>query len=122
MFGLSSLQKMTATLRMLTYRVAIDFTDHVRIGESIAIESLKKFVKAVVNIFLKEYLRSSNNNDNVRLLAVNKNRGFLGMLRSIDCMHWKWKNCPTMWKGQYTGHSREPTLILEVVSSYDHWI
>ena len=63
MLGLSSLQKMTAALRMLTYGVVIDFTDHVRIGESIAIESLKKFVKAVVSIFLKEYLRSSNNND-----------------------------------------------------------
>ena len=63
MLGLSSLQKMTAALRMLTYGVAIDFTDHVRIGESNAIKSLKKFVKAVVNIFLKEYLRSSNNND-----------------------------------------------------------
>jgi len=26
------------------------------------------------------------------------------------------------WKGQYTGHSREPTIILEAVASYDLWI
>jgi hypothetical protein len=118
--GLSSLQKMTAALRILAYGVAADSTDeYVRIGESTAIESLKRFVKAVLNIFSKEYLRSPNSNDIARLLAVNEKRGFLGMLGSIDCMHWKWKNCPAAWKGQYTGHSREPTLILEAVASYD---
>uniref|UniRef100_A0A2N9F6S0 DDE Tnp4 domain-containing protein n=1 Tax=Fagus sylvatica TaxID=28930 RepID=A0A2N9F6S0_FAGSY len=121
--GLSSLQKMTAALRMLAYGVAADSTDeYVRIGESTAIESLRKFVKAVVNIFSEEYLRSPNSNDIARLFAVNEKRGFPGMLGSIDCMHWKWKNCPTAWKRQYTGHSCEPTLILEAVASYDRWI
>jgi hypothetical protein len=86
--GLSSLQKMTAALRILAYGVAADSTDeYVRIGESTAIESLKKFVKAVVNIFSEEYLRSPNSNDIARLLAVNEKRGFPGMLGSIDCMH-----------------------------------
>ena len=33
MLGLSSLQKMTATVRMLAYRVTVDFIDeYVRIG------------------------------------------------------------------------------------------
>ena len=114
---------MTDALRMLAYGVAAGFTnEYVRIGESIAIESLKKFVKAVVNIFSEEYLKSPNSNDIARLLVVNKKRGFSGILGSIDCMHWKWKNCPTEWKGQYTGHSREPTLILEAIASYDRWI
>ena len=88
MLSLSSLQKMTAALRILAYRVAADSTDeYVRIGESIAVESLKKFVKAVVNIFSKEYLRSPNSNDIARLVAVNEKCGFSGMLGSIDCMH-----------------------------------
>ena len=70
---LSSLQKMTVALRMLAYGVAADFTDeYVRIGESTAVESLRKFVKAMVNIFSEEYLRSPNSNDIARLLAVNE--------------------------------------------------
>ena len=121
--GLSSLQKMTAAIRMLAYGVAADaIDDYVRIGESTAIESLKRFVRAVVAIFSNEYLRSPNNDDIARLLAMGTNRGFPGMLGSIDCMHWKWKNCPTAWKGMYSGHVHEPTIILEAVASYDLWI
>ena len=86
--GLSSLQKITATLRILAYGVTIDFMDeYVQIGESTAIESLKKFVKAVVDIFSKEYLWSLNNEDIARILANGKRCGSPEMLGSIDCMH-----------------------------------
>jgi hypothetical protein len=86
--GLSSLQKITAALRMLAYGVTVDFMDeYVRIGESTAMKSLKKFVKAVISIFSEEYLRSPNNKDIARLLADGESRGFPGMLGSIDCMH-----------------------------------
>lgn len=44
------------------------------------------------------------------------------MLGSLDCMHWKWKNCPTGWAGQYAGRSGSPTIILEAVADYDLWI
>ena len=86
--GLSSFQKMIAALRMLAYGVAADLTDeYVRIGETTAILSMKRFVKAVVSVFGDEYLRSPNDNDVARLLTIDKNRGFPGMLGSIDCMH-----------------------------------
>ncbi|XP_023895290.2 uncharacterized protein LOC112007213 isoform X1 [Quercus suber] len=121
--GLSSLQKMTAALRMLVYGVTTDFMDeYVRIGESTAIQCLKKFVAAILDIFSEEYLRSPNNKDIARLLAHGQSCGFPGMLGSIDCMHWKWKNCPTAWKGMYCDHVCEPTIILEAVASYDLWI
>ncbi|KAF8400429.1 hypothetical protein HHK36_013727 [Tetracentron sinense] len=85
MLGLSSLQKITTAMRMLAYGVAADYVnEYVRIGESTAIESLKKFVQAVVAIFSDEYLRPPNNDDIARLLAVGENRGFPGMLGSID--------------------------------------
>ena len=121
--GLSSLQKMTAALRMLIYGVTTNFMDeYVRIGESTAIQCLKKFVAAILDIFSEEYLRSPNNKDIARLLAHGQSRGFPGMLGSIDCMHWEWKNCPAAWKGMYCDHVREPTIILEAVASYDLWI
>ncbi|XP_042966445.1 uncharacterized protein LOC122300102 [Carya illinoinensis] len=90
--------------------------------ESTAMESLKRFSETIVNVFSDEYLRSSNANDIARLLLVGEQRGFPGMLGSIDCMHWKWKNCPAAWKGMYSGHIHEPTIILEAVASYDLWI
>ncbi|KAF5451689.1 hypothetical protein F2P56_026775 [Juglans regia] len=99
--GLSSLQKMTVAIRMLAYGVTADLMDeYLRIGETTARLSLKKFVKAIVAIFSDEYLRSPNSSDIVRLLDVGEKRGFPGMLDIIDCMHWKWKNCPSAWKGR----------------------
>ena len=121
--GLSCLQKVTAALMMISYGVPADFVDqYIRIGESTALESLKRFVIAVVEVFGGEYLRSPNEHDSTRLLAIGERRGFPGMLGSIDCMHWQWKNCPVAWHGQYTGHKREPTIILEAVASKDLWI
>jgi hypothetical protein len=121
--GLSSFQKITAAMRMLTYGVAADATDeYVRIGESTALESLRKFVKAVVEIFGEEYLRHPTEKDIARLLAMGEAKGFPGMLGSIDCMHWAWKNCPYDKQGQYKGHVDNPTLILEAVASQDLWI
>uniref|UniRef100_A0A0D3DUS2 Myb-like domain-containing protein n=1 Tax=Brassica oleracea var. oleracea TaxID=109376 RepID=A0A0D3DUS2_BRAOL len=46
-----------------------------------------------------EYLRRPMPEDLQRLLDIGEIRGFPGMIGSIDCMHWVWKNCPTAWKG-----------------------
>lgn len=95
---------------MLSYGVPADFMDqYIRIGESTVIESLRRFVIAVVEVFGEKYLRSPNENDTSRLLAIGQRRGFPGMLGSLDCMHWRWKNCPNPWRGQYTGHEHEPS-------------
>ncbi|XP_066338609.1 protein ALP1-like [Miscanthus floridulus] len=121
--GLSCFQKVTAAMRMLTYGVPADATDeYVRIGESTALESLRRFVAGVVEIFGDEYLRYPNEADTARLLALGEQQGFPGMLGSIVCMHWAWKNCPYDKQGQYKGHVNKPTIILEAVASNDLWI
>ncbi|XP_038707306.1 uncharacterized protein LOC120002618 [Tripterygium wilfordii] len=75
--GLSSLQKITAALRMLAYGVSADLLDeYVLIGESTAVLSMKKFVKTVISVFGNEYLRSPNSDDVARLLAIGESRGF----------------------------------------------
>lgn len=122
--GLSPLQKMIAPLRMLAYGVPADYVDeYVQIGQSTAIESLIHFCDAIIGIFEQRYLRKPNSDDIERLLKQNEERGFPGMLGSLDCMHWHWSNCPKAWHGMYrNGYKKVPTLILEAVASYDLWI
>ncbi|XP_015966752.1 uncharacterized protein LOC107490489 [Arachis duranensis] len=122
--GLSPLQKCTAAIRMLAYGVAADAADdYVRIGESTTIEYLENFVEGVISMFQDEYLQKPNRNDVQRLLQMAEGRGFLGMLGSIDCIHWQWKNYPKAWKGMYmSGYRRVATIVLEVVASSDLWI
>eukprot|EP00644_Phytophthora_capsici_P018940 jgi/Phyca11/132648/e_gw1.197.4.1 len=43
------------------------------------------------------------------------------MLGSLDCVHWKQKNCLVAWAGQYTGKEKKPTVELEVVVSRYLW-
>jgi hypothetical protein len=80
---------------MLTYGVPADATnEYVRIGESTVLERLRKFVAAIVDLFEDEYLRHPNEANTARLMALDEQKGFPGMLWSIDYMHWAWKNYP----------------------------
>ena len=91
--GLSTYQKVTVAFRILAYGFPADATDeYINIGESTAIECVKRFCRAVVEIFAGQYLRSPTANDIARLLYIGQQRGFPGMLGSLDCMHWRWKN------------------------------
>ena len=80
-------------------------------------------MEGVDNLFGEEYLRTPNVQDLHYLLHQAESRGFPGMLRSLDCMHWEWRNCPNAWRGQFTrGDHGVLTIILEVVASQDLWI
>ncbi|XP_020997241.1 uncharacterized protein LOC110280507 [Arachis duranensis] len=109
---------------MLAYGVAADAVDdYVRIAESTTIECLEKFVEGVISVFEDEYLRKPNLNYLRRLLQMEEGRGFLGMLGSIYCMHWEWKNCPKAWKSMYMNvYHGVATIVLEVVVCSDLWI
>uniref|UniRef100_A0A0D3CWJ9 DDE Tnp4 domain-containing protein n=1 Tax=Brassica oleracea var. oleracea TaxID=109376 RepID=A0A0D3CWJ9_BRAOL len=121
--GLSTLQKCTAAIRMLAYGSAAGAGDeYLRLGESTSLSCLTNFTECVIQLFGDEYLRRPTPEDLQRLLDIGEIRGFPGMIGSIDCMHWEWKNCPTAWKGQYSRGSGKPTIVLEAVASQDLWI
>jgi hypothetical protein len=62
---------------MLAYGVIADFMDeYLKIGEVMIIESLKRFVEAVISLFSEEYLRSLNYKHIARLLVKGENRDF----------------------------------------------
>ena len=115
--GHSTFQKVTTALRMLAYGIPADLVDdHLAMGESQAIMCVKRFAVGIVQVFGPEYLRTPNTEDVARLLEMNKARGFPGMLGSIDCMHWSWKNCPKAWHGQFHDQKKGSTIILEAVA------
>ncbi|XP_033131877.1 uncharacterized protein LOC103829873 [Brassica rapa] len=121
--GLSALQKCTAAIRLLAYGTSADTVDeYLRLGETTSRSCLENFVEGIIHLFGVEYLRRPTPADLQRLLDMGEYRGFPGMVGSIDCMHWEWKNCPTAWKGQYSRGSGKPTIVLEAVASYDLWI
>lgn len=121
--GISPLQRCTAALRLLAYGSAADACDeYIRISETSAILSMYAFCKGVVEAFEEEYLRGPTAEDTQRLLSDNAARGFPGMLGSIDCMHWQWRNCPSAHHGQYIGKDKTPTIVLEAIASQDLWI
>uniref|UniRef100_A0A453QZN7 DDE Tnp4 domain-containing protein n=2 Tax=Aegilops tauschii subsp. strangulata TaxID=200361 RepID=A0A453QZN7_AEGTS len=122
--GFTPLQKCTTVMRMLAYGCSADFIDdHLRIGNSTALKCLQKFVEGINEIFGPQYLRQPTPEDIDRILQINEARGFPGMLGSLDCMHWEWKNYPTAWKGQFTrGDHGVSTMMLEAVASQDLWI
>ncbi|XP_021744431.1 uncharacterized protein LOC110710446 [Chenopodium quinoa] len=108
---------------MLAYGVAPDVVDeYLRIGQTTSRNALQHFCQGVISQFESEYLRKPTDEDLRRILHQNELRGFPGMIGSIDCMHWEWKNCPTAWKAQYAGRSKTATLILEAVADQDLWI
>ena len=99
--------------------------EYLHIGETTARDCLQHFCQGVIEIFGEQYLRKPTPQDCEDLMQMHEDvHGFNGMLGSIDCMHWEWKNCPTTWKGFYTtGYKRKnPTMILEAVADYRLWI
>ncbi|XP_062028623.1 uncharacterized protein LOC133744545 [Rosa rugosa] len=121
--GLLPEQKMTAALRMLAYGAGVDqCAEYCRMAKSTSVAALQHFTRGIVDLYSAEYLRAPTAADLRRLLAKAERRGFPGMIGSIDCMHWQWKNCPTGWAGEYSGRKQIPTIILEAVASYDTWI
>jgi hypothetical protein len=70
---LFSIQKITAALRMLSLGVSADALDeYVRIGESTAMKSMKRFTQGVRAVFEEEYLRQPTKEDMQKQFLINE--------------------------------------------------
>jgi hypothetical protein len=122
-WGAYGLQKFVAVIRVLAYGIPSDLMDeYAQISETTIIESIIQFSRSVKEIFGPEYLRTPTMEDLKRIYLMNERRGFPGLLGSLDCRHWEWKNCPTAWHGQFRGKEKRPTIVTEIVATGDLWV
>ncbi|XP_047942920.1 uncharacterized protein LOC125189720 [Salvia hispanica] len=123
---LSPLTKCTVALRQLPYGTTTDmFDEYLYVGDTTGQEYLGKFCEGVIDAFSATYLRKPNAEDCQFLMRMHDRvHDFTGMLGSIVCMHWEWKNCPTAWRGQFTSGYKGtyPTMILEAIVDHRLWI
>jgi hypothetical protein len=108
---------------MLAYGGPANHLDeYICMGESTTLECVNKFTRTIIEEYDDIYLWEPNAQDIARLLEVAEQRWFLRMLDSIDCIHCEWERCPHALHGQYRGHHKKPTIILEAIASFDYWI
>jgi hypothetical protein len=86
--GLTALQKCTAALHQLAYDMtAYTIDEYLKLGKTTVLEYLEYYCLGIIECFGDGFLRRSTVADTQRLLAKAEERGFSGMLRSIDCTH-----------------------------------
>ena len=57
-----------------------------------------------------------------RILTQSDESGFPGMLGSIGCSKWRWRNCPTAFHDQYRGKEKTAAVTLEAIADQSLWI
>jgi hypothetical protein len=86
--GFSPIHEFTITIKMLAYgSIADSLDDHLEMGESIVLETLKHFVRTIVDVFGEEWIRPPSELELQHILKVNETRWFSGMIGNIDCMY-----------------------------------
>ena len=117
LLGYSSHQKVTTALWMLALGVCADvMDDYCRTSKSTAMEYMGRFCAAMCAEFEEYYLRKLTYEDCREQLVINEACGFPGIFGSLDCMHYKWKNCPVAWQGDFGDREGNKFIILEVVA------
>ncbi|XP_048443897.1 uncharacterized protein LOC125478994 [Pyrus x bretschneideri] len=99
----------------MAYGSLVDSMDEAHgMSESTCLDTLAEFCDTIVK---DEYLYEPNQEDLDRLIRKAEDRGFPGIIGSLDCIHWDWKNCPTGWQEGFSRRLRKSTIVLKVVTS-----
>ncbi|GKE02055.1 Toll/interleukin-1 receptor domain-containing protein, partial [Tanacetum coccineum] len=101
--------KCTSAIRQLAYDTTPD--EYLQIVERTSREYLDNFTKCI-------YLRKPTAADIEKTYQLHEQKhGLPGMLGSIDCMHWDWRNCTKALDGQFKRRNHKyPTIMLEAVA------
>ena len=101
--SMSVIMKCTSVIRQLAYDTTPDaFDGYLQMGEHTGHDCLDNFKLCIIELFSSEFLRKQSFKDIQNLYARHELvHGFPGMVGSIDCIHWKWINCPVSWQWQY---------------------
>lgn len=101
------------------------FRDYFQMSEEDTRKSFHAVFRAVAaDEGLQEvYRRTMSQEDACRVSKMHKKKfGVAGMVFSIDCMHFSWKNCPAQFKGQFVGgKSKGATVVLEAGADTNGW-
>jgi hypothetical protein len=102
---INPLVKVMAALQMLAYGGNVDCNnEYLQLSETTSLKCMHCFCNVIVSIYEAQ--------DNLeRLLKIGAQRGFPGMLGSLDCMHWEWKNFPLAWAGKFQGKEKVNIFI-----------
>ncbi|GJS33462.1 ALP1-like protein [Tanacetum coccineum] len=118
--------KCTSAIRQMTYGAVPDALDeYSQMGATTARKSLQMFCKAIMELYGEEFLRNPTFTNLKKLYAYHEEKNvFPGILGSIDCTDWSWKNCPVAYRAQYSrgDHGPDPFILLEAIASNDLWI
>ncbi|XP_026419468.1 uncharacterized protein LOC113315402 [Papaver somniferum] len=109
--GHSPHMKLVTVMKCLCKSTAADSADdYTRMGATTIYKYLKIFFHTICMTFGERYLREPTPGDVQRLLTKNADRGFPGMLGSVDYMQWPWKIFLVSWQGTYRGKDQESSL------------
>ena len=87
--GPSALQRLTAVLRILAYGISFDAVhEYTGVKEETARKSTYAFCEWLAAYYEHIFLGVWTPEAIAKEMAINKKRGFSGMLGSIDCTHW----------------------------------
>ena len=90
------------------------FNDYYQMSRSQSARCSEEFDRVMAALYKDEYLRSPTAADLKAINQLHKSQhGIHGMYESLDCMHLRWKNCPTAWQGSFSNgeEKNKPIMI-----------
>ena len=81
-----------------------------------------RFVNEVVEVFGPQYCIEPTIAETKSPMEISEARIWLGMLESLDYVHWRCKNFSYALQGQYQDCMNKTTIILEAFASHAHFM